>query len=239
MKSPAKTRGFTLLETITATTLVSVLAATVVPVAETTKESAKRAKCANNVRQIALYLISKANQNPNKSFPTNSNNGAWAWDVAHSAVRDLVSQAGREVLYCPFSNMTTSYSLESLYNFMPNTMAVTTYVLLVPGTKQVTASYLSAGIQAQYTSGSYTIPAAQRPLVVDAVISSGTNFVNVAGALPKNVSNHMAGTLPAGGHAAFVDGHVQWRNFQLGSGSQVVDPNYFTVKSIGSPTFWF
>jgi type II secretory pathway pseudopilin PulG len=247
MKHPAKSRGFTLVETLAITAVIGALAATAVPVVDRTKESAKRSKCASNVRQIALHLITKANQHPTLSFPRNA--GSWAWDVSHTVVSDLVSsRAGREVLYCPFSNMTTSYSIDMLYNFQPNSLAVTSYVLLIPGTRQVqdgwTASnpvsdYLSDRIQAQYNSGTHTIPAAQRPLVVDAVISNGINFTNITGALPGNVSNHMAGTRPAGGHAAFVDGSVRWRNFQLGNATQIVDPNYFTVKTTGSPTFWF
>ena len=246
MKTSARSRGFTLIETITVTTLIGVLAATAVPVAQQGKESAKRSKCANNVRLIALDLISKANLHPDKNFPLNTNTGGWAWDVAHTTVRDLVSRSGRTVLYCPFSNMTTSYPLDLLYNFQPNTLAVTTYVLLIPGTKQITngpaptPDYLSERLQAQYTSGSTTIPAAQRPLVVDAVISNGTNFTAIAGALPGNLSNHMAGSLPAGGHAAFVDGSVRWRDFQRGTSSATLyDPNFFHVRGMGSPSFWF
>ena len=245
MKS-SRSRGFTLIETITATTLISVLAATAVPVAQQGKETAKRSKCANNVRQIALHLISKANLHPDKNFPANTNSGSWAWDVGHTTVRDLVSRSGREVLYCPFSFMTTSYPLDALYNYRPNTMAVTTYVLLIPGTKQIsngpapTPDYLSERLLALYTSGSTTIPAAQRPLVVDAVVSNGNNFTAVGGGLNGNVSNHMAGSLPAGGHAAFVDGSVRWRNFQRGNITNLYDPNFFNVRvNSGTPTFWF
>ena len=101
--------------------------------------------------------------------------------------------------------------------------------------------YLNERIQAEYNSGYSLIPASRRPLVVDEVISAGTDFSNVAGALYKNVSNHMAGDMPTGGHAAFVDGHVAWRKFQRGSfPSQADNLDYFTPKTAGgSPAFWF
>ena len=248
MKIQSKVRAFTLVESLTVITIVGILSAIVVPVIGEIRETTRLSKCRGNVRQIGLSLIAAANQQPNHVFPSNSG-GNWAWDMSHLVVRDIVSQAGREVLYCSSSSMVKNYSIEQLYNFRPGVLAVTSYVLLIPGTRQVqngwTAAnpvpdYLSERLQATYNTGNYVVAANQRLLVVDAIVSSGANFVNVAGALPSTASNHLSGTLPAGGHAAFVDGHVEWRPFQRATtASQVVDLNYFSPKSTGSPTFWF
>jgi prepilin-type N-terminal cleavage/methylation domain-containing protein len=249
MKTPAKVRGFTLLELLTVIAIVGVLATLVVPITGQVRETAKRSKCLSNVRQLGLGLISAANQNKDQAFPSNANAGIWAWDVSHTVVKDVVNQAGREVLYCPASTMVSRYSIDTLYNFYPDKVtAATSYLLLIPETKQVTngwtatnpiPDYLSERIQANYHSGSYVIPASQRPLVVDAVISNGNDFTNVPGALTQNVSNHMTGDLPVGGHTAYVDGHVKWRKFQRGTATQVTNPDYFTPKTVGLPTFWF
>ena len=74
-------------------------------------------------------------------------------------------------------------------------------------------------------------PNTDRPLIADATISenlTGTaaapagagSFSSVGGGFTVNgvqvphISPHLKGRLPAGGHIAFKDGHVQWRHFR-------------------------
>ena len=71
----------------------------------------------------------------------------------------------------------------------------------------------------------------ERPLIADATISEGLggtasvpqaagSFTSVGGGFAVNgvtvphITPHLKGSLPAGGHIAFKDGHVQWRNFK-------------------------
>lgn len=121
--NPSTRRGFTLIELLTVIAIIGILAAIIVPTVSKVRDMGKRAKCMSNVRQNALALISQANQNKNQMFPKNDA-GSWVWDIDHAVIKDVVGQAGREVLFCPSSRILETYNIEDLYNFSPNRYAV-------------------------------------------------------------------------------------------------------------------
>lgn len=182
------------------------------------RESAKRAQCASNVRQIAMALINAAGENRGR-LPHNFNPGAWAWDTRH----DVIERMGRpgelkEIAYCPSGYYPEKDILWDFKGGADGFRAIG-YVLLLAGTPTVPPELQNHRLEAALISldgkPPVRIEPAQRELVVDATISFGYgNFTEVQGMAPSpHRANHLAGSTPAGGNVAFLDGHTVWRPF--------------------------
>ena len=68
-----KHRGFTLVELLVVITIIGILISLLMPAVQAARESARRAKCSNNLKQVGLAMLSHDNNHGH--FPS----GGWGW----------------------------------------------------------------------------------------------------------------------------------------------------------------
>jgi prepilin-type N-terminal cleavage/methylation domain-containing protein/prepilin-type processing-associated H-X9-DG protein len=67
--SPVRIKAFTLIELLTVIAIIGILAAILIPVVGKVRESARAAQCVSNIRQIAIAMLTYADEN-NGRLPT-------------------------------------------------------------------------------------------------------------------------------------------------------------------------
>ncbi len=244
--------AFTLIELLVVIAIIAILAALLLPALAAAKDKAKRIQSLNNVKQLCLAMQMYGTNNKDK-LPLNTDAsgnpiGNWAWDMPWD-VGTLMEDSGTKwkIWYCPgMSSKFTDADFFQLWNYAAPTFRVLGYSQTFKGTVTLDPTNWNDNLiqPPKMATGLFgvtkTESLADRVLTADVVISgpnqnvpsqrNGYNWTAVVGGFYKpHTTAHMKGGLPRGGNMGMLDGHGEWRRFE------VMNPR----TTGGSPVFWW
>lgn len=248
----ARPKGaFTLIELLVVIAIIAILAGLLLPVLSKAKLKAQLLRDRNNIQQLVTIMLGYAFDNQDR-FPPGQQ-GYWAWDINVRAADVMLTRhpAFRKVAYDPGTAIRfTDRDNENLWNFAvsgDSGYRVLGYALTLPDTPSVAVTNQNRTIHREPIRTGPTLfwpePPSARVLIACATISApgqnneeqryspNYNYTQIQGGYPKpHLSPHLRGNkYPVGGHIGMLDGHSEWRKFDL-----------MRVRTTGgSPVFWW
>lgn len=233
--------AFTLIELLVVIAIIAILAAILLPVLSKATERARITQCKSNEHQLSLATIMYANDYQDK-LPDCQHLGVWVWDMSAYVISNLLQNASRQdMFYCPneyylYNSATpNAWQAFTTSSTPPQPYIVTGYFWLFPNSQAWSALPEFSGVT-KLTTHKPNASIADTEVITDATLFlnglGGRYYVGIAAAGGSVVrSAHLNGSLPSGGNIMFLDGHVDWRNFQ-----QMTN---LVLPSSGHPGFMF
>ncbi|HZN67183.1 MAG TPA: DUF1559 domain-containing protein [Tepidisphaeraceae bacterium] len=258
-------RGFTLVELLIVIGIIGVLVGLLFPAVSAARESARKATCASNLRQIGAALIAYGSDNDRKVPMHVGNGNNWLWDIP-IATRDAIVKAGavRNSFYCPSGDLQNNNTLWNYPSGLPTAGGgdwhVGGYWWLMQrvGPNNVARTPLENRsfqflrydpVRDKHRLNLRTAfdqpRAAELELVTDSTISRNAPpnrlFTGINGGFPSHRSNHLKrGNKADGANILFMDGRVEWRIWSEPTGTPAqVPPNQMNIRFQAGHDEWF
>jgi len=247
--------AFTLIELLVVIAIIAILMAILMPTLSRIKEQARQKVCSSNIRQQLTAFHMYANEHDGK-LPRPTTGGYWLWDIHVETVNFMVrSGLTPDLYYCPSNQNQRKH--RDLYweytgqwdgeKFTSGSYIVSGYCYLLQLAEDERPEIRNEENKTGPKKWLETVTdkhAAQYELVIDATLGESDqhakyryNFGEVrAGGMwaqyqiLDQTSHLKTDEEPAGGNMGFLDGHVEWRHFNM------MENRY---GGSGAPTFWW